>query len=109
MKPTNFTFHDAAAEAADGAILTVSNGRTLTVEIYGSAENTARTVAFIARGPSGVDRALMGVKLSDLSTATTTTGTGEIWQFDVTGLVSVFMDLQAITGGTVTVKGRVVA
>ena len=79
----------------------------LTVEIYGTS--TARTIAFIGRGPSGTDRAIMGVRLSDLSTATSTTGTGELWQFDITGLTAVFCDLQVVAGGNVTIKGRAVA
>ncbi|AHF10362.1 MULTISPECIES: hypothetical protein [Dehalobacter] len=101
------TFHNAAIVAADGTILTVGGYKTLTVEIYGTS--TSRTIAFIGRGPSGTDRAIMGVRLSDLSTGSSTTGTGEIWQFDITGLSSVFVDLQAVAGGNVTAKGRVVA
>ena len=104
---TPVTFHDAATVAADGNIFTVDGQKTLTVEIYGTS--TSRTIAFIGRGESGTDRAIMGVRLSDLSTATSTTGTGELWQFDITGLVSVFMDLQAVAGGNVTIKGRAVA
>jgi hypothetical protein len=103
----DITFHDAAVAAADGAVLTVGGCKALTVEIYGTS--TSRTVAFIGRGPAGADRAIMGVRLSDLSTATSTTGTGELWQFDVTGLMSVLMDLQAVSGGNVSVKGRAVA
>lgn len=103
----DITFHDAAIAAADGTILTVSGYKTLTVEIYGTS--TSRTIAFIGRGPSGTDRAVMGVKLSDLSTGAGTNGTGEIWQFDITGLTSFFCDLQAVAGGNVTVKGRAVA
>jgi len=100
-------FHTAATTAADGTILTVGNYKTLTVEIYGTS--SSRTVAFIGRGAGAADRALMGINLSDFSTATSTTGTGEIWQFDITGLTSVFMDLQAVSGGNVSVTGRVVA
>ena len=51
----------------------------------------------------------MGVKLSDFTTASSTTGTGaaEIWQVDVTGLEKFFTDLTAVAGGNVTIKGRV--
>jgi hypothetical protein len=51
----------------------------------------------------------MGIKVSDLSTGVSTTGTGEVWQFDVTGLEEVIMDLTAVSGGNVSVKGRAVA
>jgi len=104
---TTVTFHDAATAAADGTIFAIDGQSTLTIEIYGTS--TSRTIAFIGRGPSGTDRAIMGVRLSDLATAVSTTGTGELWQFDVTGLIAVFMDLQAVAGGNVSVKGRMVA
>jgi hypothetical protein len=104
---TNVIFHSAATEAADGAIFEVDDNKTLTIEIYGTS--ASRTVAFMGRGTAGADRALMGVNLSSLSTAISTTGTGEIWQFDVTGLTSVLMKLTAVAGGNVSVKGRAVA
>ena len=104
---TDVTFHDAATVAADGTVLTIGQNKTLTVEIYGTS--TSRTIAFIGRGASGADRALSGVNLNGLSVATGTTGTGELWQFDITGLTSVFIDLQAVAGGNVTVKGKAVA
>jgi hypothetical protein len=101
------TFQDAATVAADGTVFTVGGNKTLTVEIYGTS--TSRTIAFIGRGPSGVDRAIMGVRTSDFATGVSTTGSGEIWQLDITGLTSVFCDLQAVAGGSVSVKGRAVA
>jgi ribosomal 30S subunit maturation factor RimM len=101
------TFHDAAVVAADGTVYTVGNKKTLTVEIDGTS--ASRTVAFIGRGPADVDRAIMGLNLTSMATAVSTTGTGELWQFDITGLSAVFMDLQAVSGGNVTVKGRAVA
>lgn len=104
-------FHVAAASIGNGKFLEVEYFKTLTVEIYGSAENTARTVEFKAMGPGKTLRTLAGVKISSapLTTAISTTGTGEIWQFDITGLLRVYMDLTAITDGTVTVKGRAVS
>ena len=104
---TDVTFHDAAVVGAGGTILTVGGNKTLTVEIYGTS--TSRTVAFKARGPSGADVALMGVNLTTNASAISTTGTGEFWQFDITGLTSVLMDLTAVAGGNVSVKGKAVA
>lgn len=104
---TDITFHNEAVAAADGAILTVGTNKTLTIEIYGTS--TSRTIAFIGRSASGEDRALSGVKLNGLSVATGTTGSGELWQFDITGLTSVFIDLQAVAGGNVSIKGKAVA
>jgi len=104
---TDITFHEDATVAADGTIFTIDGHKTLTVEIYGTS--TSRTIEFKGRCVSGIDRPIMGVRLSDLSTTISTTGTGEIWQFDITGLTSVLMDMSAIAGGNVTVKGKAVA
>jgi hypothetical protein len=101
------TFHNAATTAADGDAFTVGAYKTLNIEIYGTS--TTRTVAFMGVGPSGTAYAISGVKLFDLTTGTSTTGTGELWQFDITGLTQVIMDITAVTGGNVTVKGKAVA
>lgn len=98
------TFHNAATVAANGAAAVVAGYKTLTIEIYGTS--TSRTITFYGKSASGTLRAISGVKLSDLSIATNTTGTAEIWVFDVSGLESVTIDLTAVAGGNVTVKGR---
>ena len=101
------TFQTAATVAAQGTALTVGGLKTLTVEIAGTS--TSRTIAFQCAGPSGAYRTLTGVRLSDFAIASTTTTTDEIWQFDITGLVTVIMNLTAVAGGNVTVRGRAVA
>jgi len=101
------TFHDAATSTGNGTALTVGSLKTLTIEIYGTS--ASRTITFYGKGTSGTLRALMGVNLSSLTTGINTTGTGEIWQFEVTGLEYVVMDLTAVAGGNVTVKGRAVS
>ena len=103
----DITFHDATIEIATGDIFLVNGYKTMTVEISGTS--TSRTIAFIGRGASEANRLITGVKLSNFAMATSTTGTGEIWQFDITGLTAMFMDLQAVAGGNVTVKGRAVS
>ena len=103
------TFQDAATAIGNGASLTVGGLKTLTVGIASAGGNTARTIEFHGVGPAGNDILITGAKLNDLSTGTSTTGTGEIWQFDIRGLASVYMKLTAITSGNVTVKGKAVA
>jgi hypothetical protein len=102
-------FHDAAVVAADGTAFVVGGYKTLTVEILSTA--TSFTIAFIGEGPSGADIPLMGINLSTLTTGVNTSTSGQLWQFDITGLTKVFMDLTAITAGpgSVTVKGKAVA
>ena len=99
-------FHDEAVSASNGTELEVGGYKTLAFEIYGTS--TSRTVEFKCKSESGTLRSIMGVKVNDFSTATSTNGTGEIWQFDITGLTSIIIDLTAVAGGNVSVKGRVI-
>jgi hypothetical protein len=85
----------------------VGKYRTLTIEVYGTS--ASRTVNFSSIGYSGAVYPLTGVRLSDLSVATSTTGTGEIWTFEVAGLDFIKIDVVSIAGGNVSVKGRFVA
>lgn len=108
---TEVVFHNASTVAGNGTPFEVKAFKTLTVEIVGSVANTARTITFYGKSKSGVLRLIPGVKVSgdtEFTMDTSTTGTGEIWQFDVTGLDYVVMDLTAITGGNVTVSGNAV-
>jgi hypothetical protein len=102
-------FHDGATAAANGTDFKVDYFKTLTVEIFGSSDNSARTVTFYGKLRSGTLRPISGMKLAGLTTALNTTGTGELWQFDITGLESVVMDLTSITDGKVSVIGKAVA
>jgi len=104
---TTHTFHNAATSIGNGTEFTVGNMKTLTIEIYGTS--TSRTIEFYGKGDSGTLRSLKGINLSTFESATSTTGTGEIWQFDITGLVGVIIKLAAVSGGNVTVKGRAVS
>ena len=107
---TEFTFHNSVTVASGGAEFAVGGHKTLTVHISGTS--TSRTVEFKGRppgAPAGTYVPLMGIRLSDLTPATSTTGNNEVWQFDITGLEGVIMDLSAVSGGNVTVKGKAVA
>ena len=101
------TFHNAAIVAAQGTVLTVGGLKTLVIEISGTS--ASRTIAFEGAGASGTYRAINGVRSADLAVATSTNTSGEIWQFDITGFVTVSMNLTAVAGGNVTITGRAVA
>lgn len=109
------TFHANSTLAQDGTAFEVGSMRTLTVEIVSSSLVSARTVAFKAVRDSGTMQPLVGINISSasLTPAVTTTGTNELWQFDVTGLEQVYMDITAFTGSTgntgVTIKGKAVS
>lgn len=100
-------FHTVATVAANGTVIDVLDYKTLTVKITGTS--ATRTVTFYARDTDTNLTALMGVRLSDLATAVSTAGTGEYWQFDITGIHQIVMDLTAVAGGNVTIKGRAVS
>lgn len=103
---TDVTFHNAATTTGGGTAFAVGGYKFLAIEIYGTS--SSRTVQFYGVGPSGTNRALMGIRRSDNTTATSTTGTGEMWLFDITGLDYVVMNLSAVSGGNVSIKGKVV-
>jgi hypothetical protein len=104
-------FHDEETEIGNGNQFEVKAYKTLTVEIITSIENTSRTITFYGKSKSGVLRLIPGIKVSgdtEYTIATSTTDTGEIWQFDIAGWEYIVMDLTAIAGGNVSVKGNVV-
>jgi hypothetical protein len=110
MSYTNLTgiidLHNQVVAPAN-AQYNVGSYRTLTVEIYGTS--TSRTINFSSIGFSGNPYPLSGVRLSDLNVATSTTGTGEIWKFEVAGIDFIKIDVASVAGGNVSVKGRFVA
>lgn len=105
------TFHNAANAAADGTPYTVAGMKTLVVEITGATVTTS-TILFKAAGATGAYISLNGVRVTDLTVATSSStvfsATPELWIFDVAGLTSVMMDLSTLTGegATVTVTGK---
>lgn len=104
------TFHDSATVPADGAVFNVAGFTTLIVEIYGTS--TSRTLDFRGVGPSGATYPIIGELITSeqgLPPAKGTTGTGEVWRFNITGLTSVVVKLAAVAGGNVSVKGKAVA
>lgn len=102
--PTVVTPLNAATATGTGSI-TIGSGKTLTVEIYGTA--TAASVTFQSTLASGTASLIMGSRKSDLELGTAGT-LGEVWTFDVTGLETFIANLTSVTGGNVTVKGKLV-
>lgn len=101
------TLHNAATAITTGTALKIGAEKTITLEIFGTS--SARTVIFEAAGASGVFRPISGIKLSDLTTRSQTTNTDELWQFDITGLHQFRANLTAVSGGNVSVKGKVIS
>jgi len=108
IKLSNIVLQNAVSVVGVGSPYTLTGSeKTLVIEVTGAA-NTVRTVLFQVCGLSGVYYPIQGVRLSDFTVGAQSTNLGEMWQFDVTGVTGVQANLTAITGGTVTVTGRVV-
>jgi len=113
-KPTEHTFHDAAAAAADGTIFGCDGQYTkLILEVTKSAGVATLELDFLGSISSTgtIYQPLLGAKIGTDGSITTavksTSTTTEIWDIDVTGRKYLKMDLASITGdgATVTVKG----
>lgn len=103
------TFHNGAAAAGNGGVLTVGSFKTLNVKITGTAANTARSLIFEAAGFDGVYEPIQAYRPKDAAMASEATALNESWQLDITGFDSFRVRLASITGGTVTVKGKAVS
>ena len=106
-KVKEHTFHDAENRLVSGNVLDVGSYRELTVDIYG--DFTYKHILFEASGSSGQFQPIMGVKLTDFTMTTFTTGSDkETWTFNITGQKKIRMKISAVTG-TVSIKGIAVS
>lgn len=98
------TVISAATESTSAVITLRGSFDTLTLQIEGSAANSARTLTF-EESIDGVNYvAAMGLLKTDMATlATGTTSKGQVWVFSATDVSRFRVALTAITGGTVTV------
>jgi hypothetical protein len=106
-KTINVTLQNAAASMGVGSPFSVGAYKTLTIEITGTS--TGRTISFEGSSVSGAYYPIQGVRLSDLSFGTSTTGNNEVWTFDITGLTNFRTNITSVAGGNVTVNGKAVA
>lgn len=103
----NITLQSAATAAGNGTVFNVGTFKTLTLSITGTS--TSRTIVFEVADTDGNYTPIQGVKLNDFAMGTQTTGTGEKWTFEVTGVTTFRARVTAVAGGNVTVKGTAVA
>jgi len=99
------TLIDAAEEAASGVLTLKGQYDNLTLQIIGTAANTARTLTF-EQSVDGVNyTAMQGVStsLDDFPIGSGTTGKDETWVFSPSDVARVKVSLTAITGGAITV------
>ncbi|EIF12818.1 XepA [Bacillus sp. 5B6] len=100
---TDVIFHENAAEAGEGSIFSAGAWKKLLVEITGTAESGH--VAFWGRSISGKNVPIRGIRSDDGTSAAGTSGTDEVWSFDIAGFKEIVMEIQSISGGSLSVKG----
>ena len=104
------TFQAAATTAVDGTIF--ENGgvyKTLRVKVKRSA-GTSTLLFKHTVDRSGEYYDLVGTKISDtsLTMGISTTGTAEVWEFDITASMKIKLAISAISGASVDVAGMAV-
>lgn len=110
-----FTFHDQSVISGNGnefivekeiSNLAVIDSDIMIVEITGTA--TSGTTYFeIKVTPDGSFFPIAGVRTSDYKLATSTTGTNEVWQFEIAPYYSVRCRVSDVSGGYITIKSRI--
>ncbi|MBY0032506.1 MULTISPECIES: phage portal protein [Bacillus] len=100
---TDVIFHENAAEAGEGSIFSAGAWKKLLVEITGTAESGR--IAFWGRSISGKNVPIRGIRSEDGTSAAGTSGTDEVWSFDIAGFKEIVMEIKSISGGSLSVKG----
>ncbi|MEC2354442.1 phage-like element PBSX protein XepA [Bacillus velezensis] len=100
---SDFVFHHQTESAAEGAVFSVNKEKKLLVEITGTAESGH--VAFWGRSISGKNVPIRGIRSEDGTSAAGTSGTDEVWSFDIAGFKEIIMEIKSISGGSLSVKG----
>ena len=100
-----FKFQDASTSAGNGNICNIGGRVTMILEIWGTA--TAKTINFYSKNINGDLIPIEGYNISTSAMATSTTSTSpETWEFDIEGLYQICMNISSISGGNVSVIGR---
>ncbi|MCR9037808.1 phage portal protein [Bacillus sp. L381] len=100
---TDVIFHEDTAETGEGIIFKAGTWKKLLVEITGTAESSQ--VAFWGRSISGKNVPIRGIRSDDGTSAAGTSGTEEVWTFDIAGFKEIVMEIKSISGGNLSVKG----
>lgn len=97
------TFHAGAVQPDPGEDMDTVGLNTVSVQIFG--DSTSRALEFKASVDTETFSPIVGQDMSTLVPAVSTTATDRIFLFDVRGIAILRIELSAIAGGKVTVKG----
>lgn len=96
----------AVTATGRGNDIQVGGLKTITFEVFGTASSF--TIQMEGKGTSGTPYPIQAINYNSMTSISTITAAG-LYQVDVTGLVSIDANLTAVTGGNVTVQGRMMA
>lgn len=105
--PEEHTFHDGVTDISvpNGLVYNNVHGRNeMTFDIAGTS--TSQAYEFRGIGPAGNDNLITCFRATDWESGTGTSVKGETWQATITGLVTFYVKLISLEGGTGIVKGN---
>jgi len=110
MVKLKHVFHNAVTTTGDGVTLPIvcdhSPDAVVVIAITGTA--TASTVNFKGLDGNGKYTDLYCTNLTTGTGAIQTTGTDEIWRVNVAGLEGVRCNISAVSGGSLTITGKLI-
>ncbi|CAL8901888.1 hypothetical protein NSQ30_10935 [Bacillus sp. FSL R7-0651] len=101
---TSFVFHEKSVSPSDGESLEVKHYQKLGITITGTS--TSRRISFVGVMNDGQEIELGGTQLSDYRIAVGTEGINEAWEFSIFPFKKVFIKLEDVTDGDVSVFGE---
>lgn len=100
----SFVFHEKSASPSDGEPFEVKHYQKLAISITGTS--TSRKISFVGLTNDDQEIELGGTQLSDYRIATGTEGINEAWEFPIFPFKKVFIKLEDVTDGDVSVFGE---
>lgn len=101
---TSFVFHEKSVSPSDGESLEVKHYQKLAISITGTS--TSRKISFVGLTNDDQEIELGGTQLSDYRIANGTEGINEAWEFSIFPFKKVFIKLEDVTDGDVSVFGE---
>ncbi|MEH7760069.1 hypothetical protein V7417_05050 [Bacillus pumilus] len=101
---TSFVFHEKSVSPSDGESLEVKHYQKLAISITGTS--TSRKISFVGLTKDDQEIELGGTQLSDYRIAASTEGINEAWEFSIFPFKKVYIKLEDVIDGNVSVFGE---
>lgn len=103
MRENRIDFFKNASGAAESGVMPINKANTLTIEVSGTGTFSIEVLATVGVSQESFS-ALQGIKLNDFSVVSAISTTG-IYEYDVTGISKVKVNLASMSGGNITITG----